>query len=130
MAERILVGDDQTEIQDLLTDLLAQWGAEVATVGTTEEALELVSKDIDAFDVVILDLDFGEGQMNGIACLEEIRETTTSLPAIVLTGKGSVSTAAESIKLGAQEFVEKDFYLQENIDLALTAARPPRPHNG
>ena len=120
MAERILVADDQTEIQDLLTDLLEQRGAEVATVGTAEEALELIAKDTDAFDLVILDLDFGDGQMNGIACLEEIRKTTTSLPVIILTGKGTVSTAAESIKLGAQEFVEKDFYLEENIDLALT----------
>ena len=119
MPERILVADDQEEIQDLLREMLLQRGAEVTSVGTAQEALDLIFKDIDAFDLVILDLDFGERQMNGLACLEEIRKRTTALPVIILTGKGTVSTAAESIKLGAEEFVEKDFYLEENMELAL-----------
>ena len=119
MPERILVADDQEEIQDLLREMLAKRRAEVTSVGTAQEALDLIVKDSDAFDLVILDLDFGEGQMSGLACLEEIRRTTTALPVIILTGKGTVSTATESIKLGAEEFVEKDFYLEENMELAL-----------
>ena len=119
MPERILVADDQEEIQDLLKDMLVQRGAEVTPVGTAQDALNLIVKDIDAFDLAILDLDFGERQMSGLACLEEIRKATTALPVIILTGKGTVSTAAESIKLGAEEFVEKDFYLEENVELAL-----------
>ncbi|MDE0297618.1 MAG: sigma-54 dependent transcriptional regulator [Candidatus Poribacteria bacterium] len=119
MAERILIADDQEEIQDLLRELLAKRGAEVTSVGTAQEALDLIVKGSDAFDLAILDLDFGAGQMNGLACLEEIRKATTTLPVVILTGKGTVSTAAESIKLGAEEFVEKDFYLEENMELAL-----------
>ncbi len=119
MPERILVADDQEEIQDLLKDMLVQRGAEVTPVGTAQDALNLIVKDTDAFDLAILDLDFGERQMSGLACLEEIRKATTALPVIILTGKGTVSTAAESIKLGAEEFVEKDFYLEENVELAL-----------
>ncbi len=119
MPERILVADDQEEIQDLLNDMLVQRGAEVTPVGTAQDALNLIVKDTDAFDLAILDLDFGERQMSGLACLEEIRKATTALPVIILTGKGTVSTAAESIKLGAEEFVEKDFYLEENVELAL-----------
>lgn len=119
MPERILVADDQEEIQELLGEMLAKRGAEVTSVGTAQEALNLIDKGNDAHDLAILDLDFGEGQMNGLACLEEIRKRTTALPVIILTGKGTVSTAAESIKLGAQEFVEKDFYLEENMELAL-----------
>ena len=119
MPERILVADDQEEIQDILKDMLVQRGAEVTPVGTAQDALNLIVKDTDAFDLAILDLDFGERQMSGLACLEEIRKATTALPVIILTGKGTVSTAAESIKLGAEEFVEKDFYLEENVELAL-----------
>ena len=119
MPERILVADDQEEIQDLLREMLAKRRAEVTSVGTAQEALDLIVKGSDAFDLAILDLDFGEGQMSGLACLEEIRKTTTALPVVILTGKGTVSTATESIKLGAEEFVEKDFYLEENMELAL-----------
>jgi DNA-binding NtrC family response regulator len=119
MPERILVADDQEEIQDLLREMLAKRRAEVTSVGTAQEALDLIVKGSNAFDLAILDLDFGEGQMSGLACLEEIRKTTTALPVVILTGKGTVSTATESIKLGAEEFVEKDFYLEENMELAL-----------
>lgn len=119
MPERILVADDQEEIQDLLREMLAKRRAEVTSVGTAQEALDLIVKGSEAFDLAILDLDFGEGQMSGLACLEEIRKTTTALPVVILTGKGTVSTATESIKLGAEEFVEKDFYLEENMELAL-----------
>ena len=119
MPERILVADDQEEIQDLLREMLAKRRAEVTSVGTAQEALDLIVKESEVFDLAILDLDFGEGQMSGLACLEEIRKTTTALPVVILTGKGTVSTATESIKLGAEEFVEKDFYLEENMELAL-----------
>ena len=120
MAERILVVDDQTAMQDLLTDLLEQRGAEPVAVGTVEEGLEMVTKSPDAFDLVILDLDFGEGRTNGLAGLEEIKKINPSLPVVILTGKGTISTAVEAIKLGAQEYVEKDFYIEENMELALT----------
>ena len=120
MAERILVVDDQTAMQDLLTDLLEQRGAEPVAVGTVEEGLEMVSKSPDAFDLVILDLDFGEGQTNGLAGLEEIKKINSTLPVVILTGKGTISTAVEAIKIGAQEYVEKDFYIEENMELALT----------
>ncbi|MCZ6680442.1 MAG: sigma-54 dependent transcriptional regulator [Candidatus Poribacteria bacterium] len=120
MPERILVADDQTVMQDLLTDLLEQRGAEAVAVGTAEEGLEMISKSPDAFDLVILDLDFGDGKMNGIAGLEAIKKINPTIPVIILTGKGTISTAVEAIKLGAQEYVEKNFYIEENMDLALT----------
>lgn len=119
MPERILIADDQKAMQDLLTDLLKQRGAEAVAVGTAEEGLEMISKSPDAFDLVILDLDFGEENMNGLSGLEGIKKINSALPVIILTGKGTISTAVEAIKLGAEEYVEKDFYIEENMDLAL-----------
>ena len=120
MPTRILVADDQEAIRELLTDLLKQRGAEPVTVGTAGEGLEQITKNPDAFDLAILDLDFGEGQMDGLACLEAIKKVNPSLPIIILTGKGTVSTAVEAMKLGAHDYVEKDFYIEQNMELALT----------
>ena len=120
MPERILVADDQKEMQTLLVDLLQKRGAEAIAVGAAEDGVEMVAKNPDAFDLVILDLDFGEAKMNGINALAEVKKVAPDLPVIILTGKGTISSAVEAIKLGAQEFVEKDFYLEESMDLALT----------
>ena len=109
MPEHILIADDQKSMQDLLTDLLKQRGAEAVAVGTAEEGLEMISKNPDAFDLVILDLDFSEENMNGLSGLEGIKKINSALPVIILTGKGTISTAVEAIKLGAEEYVEKDW---------------------
>ena len=119
MPEHILIADDQKSMQDLLTDLLKQRGAEAVAVGTAEEGLEMISKNPDAFDLVILDLDFSEENMNGLSGSEEnmnglsglegIKKINSALPVIILTGKGTISTAVEAIKLGAEEYVEKDW---------------------
>jgi DNA-binding NtrC family response regulator len=118
MAQRILVVDDQEEIRDLLADILQRRGSEPAMASYAEDALEMVSNGAESFDLVILDYDFGP-KMNGLEALAKIKKIRSDLPVIILTGKGSVPVAVEAMKLGADDFVEKDFYLEEHIEASL-----------
>mgnify|MGYP001307315426 CR=1 FL=1 len=38
---------------------------------------------------------------------------------IILTGKGTIDTAVSALRLGATDFIEKDFYLDEKLELGL-----------
>jgi DNA-binding NtrC family response regulator len=118
MAEKILVVDDQEEIRDLLKDVLEQRGSDPVMMSYAEDALEMLRKNAENFDLVILDYDFGH-RMNGLEALPKIKGIRSDLPVIMLTGKGSVPVAVEAMKLGADHFVEKDFYLEENIEASL-----------
>jgi len=118
MAERILVVDDQEEIRDHLAELLEQRGSESVMASCPEDALEMLGSGPENFDLVILDYDFG-ANMNGLEALPQIKKIRPDLPVIVLTGKGSVPVAVEAMKLGAADFVEKDFYLEEHIEASL-----------
>lgn len=118
MAERILVVDDQEEIRDLLADILHRRGSEPVMASYAEDALEMVNNGAENFDLVILDYDFGP-KMNGLEALAKIKKIRSDLPVIILTGKGSVPVAVEAMKLGADDFVEKDFYLEEHIEASL-----------
>ena len=118
MSERILVVDDQEEVKDLLKDVLERRGSETIMAACPEDALKLLNSDSDNFDLVILDYDFGP-KMNGLAALPKIKKIRADLPVIILTGKGSVPVAVEAMKLGADDFVEKDFYLEEHIEVSL-----------
>jgi DNA-binding NtrC family response regulator len=118
MAERILVVDDQEEIRDLLSDVLEHRGSESVMASCAEDALEMISNGAENFDLVILDYDFGS-RMNGLEALPRIKEIRSDLPVIILTGKGSIPIAVEAIKLGANDFVEKNFYLEEQIEASL-----------
>ncbi len=119
MPERILIVDDQITVQELLLDILARRGAEVKTADDAETAVEMVGNSPEGFDLVILDYDFGQEKMNGIEALEQMKAQNSELPVIFLTGKGTIATAVEAMKLGALDFVEKDFYIEEKMGQAL-----------
>ena len=66
------------------------------------EALELLLNE--KVDLVISDIKMPE--MDGIALLESIKKEY-SIPVIMLTGHGSVESAVEAMKLGADDFLPK-----------------------
>ena len=118
MAGKILVVDDQEEIRDLLADILQRRGSEPLMASYAEDVLEMIDNGAENFDLVILDYDFGP-KMNGLEALARIKKIRSDLPVIILTGKGSIPVAVEAMKLGADDFVEKDFYLEEHIEASL-----------
>ena len=118
MAERILVVDDQEEVRELLADVLQHRGSEPVMASCAEDGLEMIRNQAEDFDLVILDYDFGP-KMNGLEALGKIKKIRSDLPVIILTGKGTVPVAVEAMKLGADDFVEKNFYLEEHIEASL-----------
>jgi len=118
MVERILVVDDQEEVRDLLAGILERRGSEPVMASCAEDALDMLGKDAEDIDLVILDYDFGP-KMNGLEALPEIKKIRSDLPVIILTGKGSIPLKVQAMKMGADHFVEKDFYMEENIETSL-----------
>ena len=118
MSERILVVDDQEEIRELLADILQRRGSEAVMATCPEDALEIMGDSAENFDLVILDYDFGP-KMNGLEALVRIKKMRADLPVIILTGKATIPVAVEAMKLGADDFVEKDFYLDERVEASL-----------
>lgn len=117
-AEKILIVDDQEEVRNLLADILRRRGSEPVMVSCAEDALEVISNSANDFSLVILDYDFGQ-KMDGLSALSMIKKIRPDLNVIILTGKGSVPIAVEAMKLGASDFVEKDFYLEEHVEISL-----------
>ena len=118
MPEKILVVDDQEEIRNLLADVLRRRGSEPTMVVCPEDALEMLGNPSNEFDLVILDYDFGQ-KMNGLEALTKIKKLKPDQTVIMLTGKGSVPLAVEAIKKGASDFVEKDFYIEDHLEVSL-----------
>ena len=47
------------------------------------------------------------GGMDGLEALQKIKQANESLPVVIISGHGTVSTAVEATKLGAFDFIEK-----------------------
>jgi DNA-binding NtrC family response regulator len=117
MPEKILVVDDQEEIRNLLADVLRRRGSDPTMASCPEDALDMLNNPANEFDLVILDYDFGQ-RMNGLEALTKIKKLKPDQTVIMLTGKGSVPLAVEATKLGANDFVEKNFYIEEQIEVS------------
>ena len=101
--EHILVVDDDALIRDLLGERLERKGFRVARAGSLAEARERVSRHTP--DVAILDVKLPDGE--GTQLLPELTEAGT--PCVMMTAHGTVASAVEALRLGAEDFLEKPF---------------------
>src|SRR6187455_54731 len=102
---RILVIDDEAAIRDSLKMTLEYEGYEFIGAATGQEGLALAERE--APDLVLLDVKMPG--MDGIEVLERLRNMNESLPVVVVSGHGTISTAVEATKKGAFDFIEKPF---------------------
>jgi len=107
---KILVVDDEAPVRDIVRKGLSQMGGysvEVAQSGS--EALEKIEKDI--FDLVLTDLKMPE--MDGIELLKTIKGTRPEVMVILMTAYGSIETAVEAMRIGANDYITKPVDLNE-----------------
>ena len=103
MKARILVVDDEAEIRRSLRMILEYEGYDVQEASSGPEAIALVEREPP--DLAFLDIKMPG--MDGLETLEKIRGSNESLPVVIVSGHGTVSTAVEATKLGAFDFIEK-----------------------
>jgi two-component system nitrogen regulation response regulator NtrX len=103
MNARILVVDDEAEIRRSVRMILEYEGYDVLEASSGPEGLAMIERD--APDLVFLDIKMPG--LDGLEALQRIRQSNESLPVVIISGHGTVSTAVEATKLGAFDFIEK-----------------------
>ena len=98
----VLVVDDQKRPRELLSVELEDAGFTVLTAADGEEGWERFCGSEAA--VVVTDMSMP--RCDGIELLRRIR-SRSDVPVIVFSGHGSVESAAEAFKAGADDFVNK-----------------------
>src|SRR4029078_5817758 len=84
-------------------------GHSIRTAMNGREALELLQAE--SADIVISDVKMTD--MDGIELLRAVRETLPDIGVILMTAFASVDTAREAFKLGADDFIQKPFDVEE-----------------
>lgn len=102
---KVLVVDDEDAIRHSASFMLRHAGYDVDTYAGGVEFLEKLEREFEG--CVLLDVRMPE--MDGLTVLARIREVSESLPVIILTGHGDVTTAVSAMKIGATDFLEKPF---------------------
>jgi len=119
---KILVVDDEPEVQKLMEHFLTDRGYQVRLAANGREGLDAI--DSFAPDVVLLDMHMPE--MDGAETLRELALRAPTLPVIMVTVNEDVETTSHLLQLGAADYVPKPFnleYLEQAINIQLSVAR-------
>ena len=101
--KKILVVDDEESILQSVTDILEDEGFDVQTAPDGETSLKVMGENLP--DLVLLDI-WMPG-MDGLEVLKQIKADWPFIPAVIMSGHGTIETAVKATKLGAYDFIEK-----------------------
>ncbi|HAD03916.1 MAG: Fis family transcriptional regulator [Desulfuromonadales bacterium GWD2_61_12] len=106
---KILVVDDEHLIRWSLEQNLKKQGYEVISAGTGEDALRLVRDESP--DLILLDIQLPG--INGLQVLEKVKELEEEVIVIMVTALGVLETAVKAMRMGAYDYINKPFNLDE-----------------
>jgi DNA-binding NtrC family response regulator len=99
----VLVVDDEPAEREPLARLVAQWGYEVETAGSSDDALAMAESYRPA--VVITDLILPGS--DGLSLLQTLRASSRPPTVLLVTGHATVETAVEAMRHGALDYLTK-----------------------
>lgn len=102
----ILVVDDDRELAETLRDFLVGEGYSVALANSAASAIDFYEHNPQ---LALALLDLVMPQSNGMALMEELHRRNADLPVVIMTGFGTIETAVEAIKRGAEDYITKPF---------------------
>ena len=108
MKQNILIVDDDGDVLTALKILLKSEGFNTLTLESPEQALAALRRQ--DFDLILLDLNYSLDTTSGdegLKLIRSIRQLDELLPIVVMTGWGTIDVAVNSMKNGANDFIQK-----------------------
>jgi DNA-binding NtrC family response regulator len=106
---RIVVVDDEANAATALTSLLSEDGYSVRCANEARQGLALI--EAEPPDIVLTDLRMPG--MDGLEFLGKLKHARPEVMVIVMTAYGTVKTAVQAMKLGAEDYLAKPIDVEE-----------------
>jgi len=124
MALDILIVDDEADIRELVSGILADEGYESRLAYDSDSTLaELEARRPS---LLVLDIWLQGSRLDGLEVLDLVKKRHPDLPVIIISGHGNVETAVTAVKRGAYDFIEKPFKADHLIHTVVRATEAER----
>lgn len=128
-AGRFLIIDDDNYIILSIRILLEQYYTDVRAINNPDQIATAL--DENAYDVVILDMNFSAGDtsgQDGLHWFEEIKRRSPETMIIFITAYGGIEMAVEAVKRGAFDFITKPWENEKLLSTVSAAFKLSRAH--
>ena len=106
---RLLLVEDEFDIQSFLRRSLTEAGYEVEVASTGKSAAQIAGES--PFDILVVDL--GLPDEDGISLILRLREMGVSAPVLILSARRSVDDRGRGLEQGGDDYLTKPFALAE-----------------
>lgn len=100
---KILLIDDEPYWLETLSDIFKRWGLELAVAQNGVDAIRCFSEE--QFDLIITDFDMPG--MNGIELTRSLRNLTTGIPVILMSGDDTIRASRYAKEAGINAYISK-----------------------
>jgi DNA-binding NarL/FixJ family response regulator len=124
----VLVVDDHELMRQMMGQVLTrdQHIKVAGTAGDGHEAIELITRCKEKFDVLVMD--FALPGLNGVEVIRALRELSIRIPVIIVSVHEQLPLVVEAVKEGAQAFLAKKNITRELIPAVYAAYSKRRRH--
>ncbi|KKX53277.1 response regulator transcription factor [Brevibacillus borstelensis] len=113
---KILMLEDTEAHQALMTHMLNKIGVnQIAFARTPGDFFELLAQRGGDFNALIIDVQLGEGQMDGLQALSEARKRNIKYPAVIITMDTTDLDFSHCYQLGVTEIVDKETIYADGV---------------
>lgn len=119
-SQNILIIDDDAYMCGILEKLIKDAGYEPDIAYSGKSAM----KKLDAGEYDLVFCDYRLPETTGFDILQFIKKKYLTLPVIIMTAYGDISTAVKLIKAGAEEYITKPVIPEELINLIKRTIHP------
>lgn len=110
---KLLIIDDEVGICDLLRLEFTKNGYLVDTANDGEDGIKKI--ELNKYDIVITDIKMPK--IDGMQALSTIKNISPETEVIIMTGYATIDNAVQAMKVGAYDFVQKPFDIEEVLIL-------------
>jgi len=104
---KIMVVDDETEVRDLIKLVLEQKGLHALEAVDGQNAIDILQSGDNMVNVGVILCDIRMPRVNGVECIQFIREQAPGIPIVVITGYPDTELASKLLKKGVKDYLVK-----------------------
>ena len=104
---KILVVDDEEDVRDVIKLQLEQRGLNVLEAVDGQNAIDILRSGDNLINVGVILCDIRMPKVNGVECIQYIREQAPGIPIVVVTGYPDTELATELLKKGVKDYLVK-----------------------